>query len=208
MTSIDRDDRSDSESGPGLTLVSLFKALPQAESAVRELKDGGFIDQQIGLAMLDPSGRKGFADTESPVSDPAAIGAVNGGLVGGLIGLLGSLLIPGVGPIVLGGVLASTLTGAGVGAATGGLIGVLVEMGVSETEAEHLDRGLREGGILLTVNAGSRMPEALAIIQRHGPDLALGRPAATARGGSHEVPDRRHNNDPDYSGPERRFAGV
>jgi hypothetical protein len=208
MTSIDRDDRFGGESGPDLTLVSLFKALPQAESAVRELKDAGFINQQIGLAMLDPSGRKGVADAESPASDPATIAVVNGGLMGGLIGLLGSLLIPGVGPIVLGGVLASTLTGAGVGAATGGLIGVLAEMGVSETEAEHLDRGLREGGVLLTVNAGSRMTEALAIIQRHGPDLALGRTAAPAPDGSHEIPDRRHHSDPDYSGPERRFAGI
>ena len=96
---------------------------------------------------------------------------VSGGLVGGLIGLLGSLLIPGVGPIVVGGVLASTLAGAGIGAATGGIIGALVGLGVPEADARHFDEGLRTGRTLVTVDAGPRTAEALAILNRHGMDF-------------------------------------
>jgi hypothetical protein len=91
-------------------------------------------------------------------------------------------------------VLAATLTGAGIGAATGGLIGILAGLGVSAPDAEYFERGLRGGGILLTVNAGQRTPEALAIIENHGADLG--------------PRNRRMRNDPDYSGPERRLTRV
>jgi hypothetical protein len=141
--------------------------------------------QDVGQRSADP-------DTTESTSGSAA--AVGGGLVGGLIGLLGSLLIPGIGPLLLGGVLAATLTGAGIGAVTGGLIGILAELGVSAPDAEYFERGLRGGGILLTVNAGQRTSEALAIIGNHGADLG--------------PKNRRIRDDPGYSGPERRLARV
>lgn len=52
---------------------------------------------------------------------------------------IGSLLIPGIGPVIAGGVLGATLVGAGVGAAAGGPIGLLTEMGVPEVEARHFE---------------------------------------------------------------------
>ena len=85
--------------------------------------------------------------------------------------MLGSLLIPGLGPVLAGGVLASTLAGVGIGAATGGLLGALMGLGVPEEDAKHFDRGFREGGTLVTVDAGARTPEALAILSRHEVDL-------------------------------------
>jgi hypothetical protein len=188
-----------------LTVVSLFKTRHQAESAVRDLKHAGFSDQQIGVAMQDPNGQRDLDNLTPGGDDSAARGAVDGGLVGGLIGLLGSLLIPGVGPVVLGGVLATALTGAGIGAVTGGLIGLLVGMGVSESDAERFDHGLRAGGILLTVNAGSRTPEAVAIIQQHRPDLRL---EAGVLEQEEDIPERRKAGDPSYSGPERRLIAT
>ena len=110
-------------------------------------------------------------------------GAMSGGLVGGLIGLLGSLLIPGVGPIVVGGVLASTLTGAGIGAATGGIIGALMGLGVPEADAPALRHRAPSGRTLVTVGAGARTDEALAILERHGMDFGpSGRVRATHSG--------------------------
>ena len=67
-------------------------------------------------------------------------------------------------------------------------------LGVSAPDAEYFERGLRGGGILLTVNAGQRTSEALAIIGNHGADLG--------------PKNRRIRDDPGYSGPERRFARV
>src|SRR6185295_5008059 len=94
----------------GRTVVGLFTERSDAEQAIRDLKDAGFSEQQIGVAMQDREAQRRLTeDTGSTAAEGAATGALSGGVVGGLIGLLGSLLIPGVGPIVVGGVLASTL---------------------------------------------------------------------------------------------------
>jgi hypothetical protein len=156
----------------GRTVVGMFTNRPDAEAAIRELKAAGFGEDRIGVALQDRDEQRDLMDaTGSEAAEGAAKGAVSGGVVGGLIGLLGSLLIPGVGPIVVGGVLASTLTGAGLGAATGGIIGALVGLGVPETDARHFDEGLRSGRTLVTVDAGDRTGEALAILDRHGMDF-------------------------------------
>ncbi|MBA3258405.1 MAG: general stress protein [Gemmatimonadales bacterium] len=156
----------------GRTVVGMFTQRADAEAAIRDLKDAGFPEDRIGVAMRDEQEQRGLAeDTGTQAAEGAATGALSGGVIGGLMGLLGSLLIPGLGPIVVGGVLASTLTGAGIGAATGGLIGALAGLGVPEEDARHFDLGLRSGGILVTVSAGSRTGRALAILERHGMDL-------------------------------------
>ncbi|HET9039028.1 MAG TPA: general stress protein [Gemmatimonadales bacterium] len=156
----------------GRTVVGMFTNRPDAEAAIRELKAAGFGEDRIGVALQNRDEQRDLMETTgTEAAEGAAKGAVSGGVVGGLIGLLGSLLIPGVGPIVVGGVLASTLTGAGIGAATGGVIGALVGLGVPEDDARHFDEGLRSGRTLVTVDAGSRTGEALAILDRHGMDF-------------------------------------
>jgi hypothetical protein len=192
-----------SESSP--TVVGLFADRLRAEQAIRDLKSAGFSQEQIGVAMQDRTEQQELIDDSgSQAAEGAAKGAVSGGLVGGLLGLLGSLLIPGVGPIVVGGVLASALTGAGIGAATGGLIGALVGLGVPVADAEHFDRGLRSGSILLTVSAGSRTPEAISILRGQNADLGPSGVSRYERQGR----ERRLQLDPAYAGPERRLAGV
>ncbi len=163
----------------GRTVVGMFTNRPDAEAAIRELNAAGFNEDRIGVALQDKAEqRELMSATGSEAAEGAATGAMSGGVVGGLIGLLGSLLIPGVGPIVVGGVLASTLTGAGIGAATGGIIGALVGLGVPEQDARHFDEGLRSGRTLVTVNAGDRTAEALTILDRHGMDFG---PSGAAR---------------------------
>ncbi|MGI9040181.1 MAG: YsnF/AvaK domain-containing protein [Gemmatimonadales bacterium] len=167
------------------TVVGLFTDRSGAEAAMRELKQAGFSDDQIGVAMQNRDEQKSLMeDTNTQAAEGAATGAVSGGVVGGLLGLLGSLLIPGVGPIVVGGVLASTLTGVGIGAATGGLIGGLIGLGVPEQDAEHFDKGIRSGGVLVTVNAGQRALEARAILQRNDADFG---PSGASRFGEFEA---------------------
>jgi hypothetical protein len=156
----------------GRTVVGVFRSRGAAEGAIRELKGAGFGTEQIGVAMQDEGEQRDLLEsTGGQTAEGAATGAVSGGLVGGLIGLIGSLLLPGLGPVVVGGVLASTVAGAGIGAATGGLIGALIGMGVPEADARHFDQGLRAGGTLVTVDAGMRTVEALDILEHHGMDL-------------------------------------
>ena len=217
-------------------VVGLFTDQDEASDAIDDLREAGFRDDDIGVAMRDRTEtvRTELEDKSSP-AEGAAKGALSGGLVGGALGLLGSLLIPGVGPIVAGGVLATTLTGAGIGAATGGLIGALVGMGVSKEEAEHFDRGFREGGILITVRAGERAMEARAILRDANADLgpswegreleetvspdtsrSMTGGADLGRGGNRwydseeadawQGQERRIRQDVAYAGPERRVA--
>lgn len=154
------------------TVVGLFRDNNKAEQAIRDLKAAGFSEEQIGVAMRNREEQQELIEnTGSQAAEGAATGAMSGGIVGGLIGLLGSLLIPGVGPIVVGGVLASTLAGAGIGAATGGLIGALMGLGIPEEDARHFDTGIQSGGILVTVNAGTRSREAVEILRAQGADL-------------------------------------
>lgn len=205
---------SDAAQKTGRTVVGLFRDRSEAEAAIRELKDAGYANEQIGVAMQDPGELEELVDETATGLAGATVGAVSGSVVGGLLGLLGSLLIPGLGPVVVGGVLASTLMGAGIGAATGGLIGALMGMGVTESDARHFDAGLREGGILVTVTAPDGAPEALNILQRHGGDLGpsrsqpVARSTSADRSTSYEGQERRTHAEESYSGPERRLVGV
>jgi hypothetical protein len=189
----------------GRTVVGLFARRRDAEAAIGDLKAAGFKDDQVGVALQDKEEQGDLLEsTGAKEAEGAAAGAVSGGLVGGLIGLLGSLLIPGVGPIMVGGVLASTLTGAGIGAAAGGIIGALMGLGVPETDAKHFDQGLRLGSTLVTVDAGSRTAEALVILERHGMDFG---PSGTERFGAF---DRVTGNvgDPTMAGLDIGSAGI
>ena len=164
-------------------VVALFPEREAAENAIRALQDAGFSRESVGVATRDrsPEGRL-LDDGESKAAEGAATGALSGGVLGGVLGLLvgvGALAIPGIGPVIAGGALASALgiaggtavAGAGIGAATGGLLGALVGMGIPDVEARHFERGVREGGTLVTLDAAGREAEARTILRRFGGDL-------------------------------------
>jgi hypothetical protein len=72
-----------------------------------------------------------------------------------LLAGLGLLAIPGLGPVVAAGWLASTALGAVVGGTAGGLIGALTAAGVSKEDAHVYAEGIRRGGTLVT----ARVPD-------------------------------------------------
>lgn len=129
---------------------------------MKELKKAGFTDKDIGLAMRNASGPEaaGEGTTGTRASEEAATGAVGGSVLGGLAGLLvavGIVTIPGLGPLLAGGSLASLLgstgasvaAGAGLGAAAGGLVGALVGFDIPESEARHFEEAIRSDGVLV-----------------------------------------------------------
>jgi uncharacterized protein (TIGR02271 family) len=181
-----RNDETTTTSG---TVVGLFHNQVDAERAIQRLKSEGFSEDQIGVAIKDRERQQELIEgTGTQAAEGAATGAIGGGVLGGVIGLLagvGALAIPGVGPIIAGGTLASTLAGAGIGAAAGGLLGALVGMGVPEEDAQHFDKGFRAGGTLVTVNAGGRADEAQRCLYESGADLgSMGRGMATGASGT------------------------
>ena len=161
---------------PRGTVVGLFRKTIAAERSISDLKDAGFTDQQIGVLMRDADQERKLAEqTGTKAGEAAAAGAITGGALGGLVGLLagiGALVIPGIGPIIAGGALASTLAGAGIGAAAGGLVGALIGLGIPEEEARYYELGLQEGGILVSVDAGARAVEARNVLRNAGAEFA------------------------------------
>ena len=83
-----------------------------------------------------------------------ALGAGAGTLLG-----IAALAIPGVGPLVAAGAIASVaipgaaLTGAAVGAAAGGLAGLLSDHGVERNDADYYEQRVNDGGVFVSVNA-------------------------------------------------------
>jgi hypothetical protein len=167
-------------------VAGLFRDRDDAERALYDLHDAGFHADDVGLAARNPGGEAQLAgESGSHAGSGAVSGAVGGGLLGASLGFLvgvGALVVPGIGPALAGGALASafggaagaTLAGAGLGAAAGGLAGALIGMGIPEEEARHFDAGFRTGAVLITVRAGERAMEALAILERHSADTGPG----------------------------------
>lgn len=170
------------------TVVGLYDHLVQAQAATRDLVDAGIARDNISLVAnasaddyrpyFDEEGRYRepdpvAAEATSEAGEGAATGAGIGATLGGIGGLLmglGLLAIPGVGPALAAGPIASALVGAGIGAAAGGLLGALVGSGVPEEEAGYYAEGVRRGGSLVTVTVDeARVGEVEAIMNRHQP---------------------------------------
>lgn len=203
----------------GETVVALFDDQAAAERGIQSLTAAGFRDQQIGVAMRDKAQQQQLTEgTGTQAAEGAAAGALGGGALGGIVGLLagvGALVIPGIGPIIAGGALASTLAGAGIGAAAGGLLGALAGMGVPDEDARHFERGFQQGGVLVTVEAGGDSVRARQALMASGADLgqtshtsgdALVREAGDGGEESWRGHERRYNDGASYHGPERRLA--
>ena len=157
-------------------LSRVYDTYGQARQVVTDLKVAGVPDSKISLvANKHVSAEYDDVEEVSGAATGAGIGAAVGG-AGGLLAGLGIMAIPGIGPVVAAGWLATTLVGAVAGAATGGLIGALVDAGVSKEDAEVYSEAIRRGGTLVTVQAEDSMVSKVdAILDRHQPIDALSR---------------------------------
>ena len=155
------------DTGRRATAIGVFEDRPTAERAIDRLRQAGFTSERIGFVWQDPDA-EGVREEGAQAGEGAATGAITGGVIGGLLGAAAALLIPGVGPVVAGGILAASLGGAALGATAGGLVGALVGMGVPEEEARYYQGEFESGRVLVTVEAGDRYDEANEILRTHG----------------------------------------
>jgi hypothetical protein len=179
--------RSDRTSGSGVghthRAVGVFAHRRNAEAALRDLRDSGFDMDHVSIVgkNLDPDTNIAGADVGSSAKghkadDGAKAGAATGGLLGGLGGLLvglGALAIPGIGPVIAGGALATALataaTGGAIGAAAGGLTGALVGLGIPEEKARFYNDRVNHGDYLVMVDGNEdELRRAHALLNRHG----------------------------------------
>lgn len=161
------------------TITRLFDDYADARSALHELESLGIPHSQISIVANNADGAHGDhtdttlgdVDDRGDVSRGVSTGAALGG-VGGLLAGLGLLAIPGLGPIVAAGWLASTAVGAGIGAAggaaTGTIVGALKEAGHSDDEAHVYSEGVRRGGTLLSARVDDHLvADAEAVLDRN-----------------------------------------
>lgn len=203
------------------TIVALFRNQTDAERAIQDLQAAGVDQSRIGVAIRDHGRQRDLGEVTT--TDGYATGGILGGVAGMLAGP-GALAVPGVGPLIVAGVLAPAL--ARISAAGGGLVTTLVAMGSTERNANYFEKGLREGSVLVTASAGSLGSEVGEIVRAAGGDL--GTPVREVAGdldlfGSldeQEDPsdaadvarepwrgsERRYRDDLGYAGPERRFS--
>ncbi len=132
------------------TVSRLFDSYSQAQAAVEALEQAGFTSSEISLVSRYRDDNTLADDEVSSTATGATAGALVGG-GGGLLAALGLIAIPGIGPLVAAGVLATTLVGAAGGSVVGGLIGALTNAGVSEEDAHVYSEGVRRGSSLVTV---------------------------------------------------------
>ena len=143
------------------TISRLYDNYSDAERAVARLESAGVPHSDISIVANNSDNwygsqrgkvdrdRDGVDDRAEGAGAGAGIGAGIGGAAGLLAGL-GLLALPGLGPVVAAGWLASTAAGAAAGAATGGIVGALTRAGVSKEDASRYAEGVRRGGTLVS----------------------------------------------------------
>jgi len=139
------------------TLTRSYDSYEVAHAVVGQLEAAGVNSSDISIV-----GRNGKAD-DSNAGEGAGIGAAVGGAAGLLAGI-GMLAIPGIGPVVAAGWLASTAAGAAVGGAAGGIVGALTSAGHSEEDANYYAETVRRGGTVVSVRAADEQVPAIEAI--------------------------------------------
>jgi hypothetical protein len=163
--------------------VGVFPNRREAELALQELKDSGFLMDNVSIVARDADRKGNIADVDvqdrdrvgNKADEGATAGAVTGGALGGITGLLvglGALAIPGIGPIVLAGAeataLATTLAGGAIGAVAGGLVGALVGLGIPEERAKvYSDRVSRGDYLVIVDGTESEVLRAQTVLNRY-----------------------------------------
>ncbi|MBW4585703.1 histidine kinase [Aetokthonos hydrillicola Thurmond2011] len=165
--------------------MGLFPRRRDAEAALTDLRDAGFPLSQVSLIAKDADRNNPIAGVEprtagvgNKADEGAKAGAATGGALGGLGGLLvglGALAIPGVGPVIAGGALATALAttaaGGAIGAAAGGLTGGLIGLGIPENRARVYNDRINRGDYLVIVDGtDDEVRHAEAILRRHNID--------------------------------------
>jgi hypothetical protein len=140
--------------------VGTFSSRKEAEAALNELKNSGFPMDRVSVLAKNSSSNDQIAGADvsdhgdNEAQEGAGIGAVAGTVLGGIGGLLvglEALIIPGVGPFLAAGTIATTLAGAGIGAAAGSIVGALTGAGIPEEDAKAYGERVSHGDYLVMI---------------------------------------------------------
>ena len=154
-------------------LVGVFESDADAQRCVEELRRAGFREDQVGVVARDGVATIGDAKADYDSGGTIAAGTATGAVAGAGVGALWALgmaagAVPVIGPVVVGGLLATVLASAATGAVAGSIVGALVGLGVPEAEAARYEQELHAGRVLVTVRPEARADLAVDTLRRHG----------------------------------------
>jgi hypothetical protein len=163
--------------------VAVYDSIDQAWNAIRELEESQIPPNQVSLVAYDVPQEENLQYGDNTEQN-AARGAGVGGLVGLLLGAP-LLAIPGVGPVLLAGPIATGMTGAIVG----GFLGSMTGWGVHSDHIRDYEDLVKQGALLVVVNGD---PVQLAAANRilEGTGATQVRVHAKESSDSPEVDDR------------------
>jgi hypothetical protein len=161
-----------------MSLVSaVFADRARAELAITELRRLGVTDTDLSFVARSEDEAVAAGAAPDTAGKRAAKGAAAGAGAGMLFGLA-ALAIPGVGPFITAGGLASALgttggalaAGALVGGTSGAIAGALSRAGYSREESEFYGPAIDRGGVLVAVDTEGVVSrdQAREVLARHG----------------------------------------
>jgi hypothetical protein len=140
-------------------VTAVFEDQARAEAAVTELRGLGVTDTDLSFVARNEEEAVAAGASTDTAGKRAAKGAAAGAGAGLLFGLA-ALAIPGVGPFITAGALATALgttggalaAGAIVGGTSGAIAGGLSKAGYTREESEFYGPAVERGGVLVAVD--------------------------------------------------------
>ncbi|HET9016018.1 MAG TPA: general stress protein [Thermomicrobiaceae bacterium] len=173
-----------------VTVVAVFPNVEEAHRGLRALRDAGFDRDDLALvakgtdATSEIPAQAASDQAAHRAAAGAAIGGVTGGLIMGLIGA-GLLVVPGAGPFLAAGWIATAVGGALTGGAAGGWIGATTQIGVPEDVSRRYQDLISQGHQLVMVLAqkGDLESRARQVLSGAGASDVQAFPYVAAPGG-------------------------
>lgn len=135
-------------------VIGIYENEQQVVEVVEDLLKKGYTTDDISVIAKNTNELPDIAREVKPsIKDGAIAGAATGGAIGlaGVIAGLSTILIPGFGAVLAAGPIITTIGGAIIGAnsGAGGFKHALMEMGITDDEAEHYSKDVEDGKILV-----------------------------------------------------------
>jgi uncharacterized membrane protein len=157
------------------SVVGVYKTIDEAEQAVHALDKARYPINQVTIVSKDIATEKkvhGYVTA----CDVSKAGAKSGAWLGGIFGLLvgaAFMWVPGVGPVIVAGSLASALLGgvegALAGSALGGILSGLAAWGISKQHILKYEEVVKAGRFLVIAHGSAEdVKKAQAILAGTG----------------------------------------
>ena len=148
------------------TVIGVFAARPDAETAVTTLRSQGFTKEEISI-VSKAQGKQQSSGSQT-YNDDITDGALTGGTLGGIGGLLigaGAMFVPGIGPLLAAGPISAAIGGA----LAGGLAGGLIDWGIPSEASERYVKQVEQDKILAIVRTSeNKVNDAAQILRQYG----------------------------------------